>query len=232
MNESYYISHNSESYGFVVGKILDVNLIPRYAEVVDLVRYLGKDGWLRFCSRFSLFNVETFEFVVALSSVLRKLPDPKVEVCAGRGKLSFWLRKFGVDIIATDDYSWRLWGERICVEKMSIEEALEVYAPSTVIGSWIPANEGYGVKILRFPFVRYFLDIGEGPSAESSWMHAINLTDLRVFARRYGYTPIFLPLARWAIAQTDEPTPWGISMKTKVILFVRWDEDPRCILKF
>lgn len=203
----------------IIGKILRIDSLPSYREVYYLVLRLGKERWLQFCSRFSLFNVETIESVRSLSNVLKSLPSPVVEVCAGRGKLSYWLRRFGVKIIATDDYSWKLWGERFNVERLSITEALEKYNPKTVLGSWIPANERHGVEILSFPSVEYFVDIGEGPEAESSWMHAISLDELRIFAKQFGFSVVFLPISLWSIAQTDEPTPWGITSKTKVILF-------------
>ncbi len=211
----------SVRYGYVARKILCLDMIPTYSEVVNLVRCLGDDGWRHFCSKYSLFNVETKEFVFVLADILRSLPNPKVEVCAGRGKLSFWLRRLGVDIIATDDYSWKLWGKRFCVERLSIEEALEKYNPQTVLGSWIPANEKYGVEILCFPSVRYFIDIGEGPSADSSWMNAINFDSIRKYADDLGYDVVFLPISHWAVAQTDKPTSWGITTKTKVLLFIR-----------
>ncbi|MCR8453857.1 MAG: hypothetical protein NDP13_02590 [Crenarchaeota archaeon] len=211
----------------VTKKVLQIDTLPSYWEVRYIILSLGKRRWLRFCSRFSLFNVETAEFVRALSDVLKYLPNLRLEVCAGSGKLSYWLKKFGVDIIATDDYSWKLRRSRFNVEKLSIEEALEKYNPRTVLGSWIPANEKHGESILSFSSVEYFIDIGEGPGADSSWMHAIDPHEIRDFANQFGFNVLFLPISNWAVSQTDEPTPWGITNKTKVILFVKCKEEQK-----
>lgn len=61
-----------------------------------------------------------------------------LEVMAGTGSLTYALKEFGTDIVATDDFSWRnrwidLWTEVI---KMDAIESIETYKPDYIIMSW------------------------------------------------------------------------------------------------
>ena len=206
----------------VAEKILRIDLIPTWGEVCQFVKRLGKNEWVSFCRRYTLYNIENLELVSGLAFVLRELPRPIIEVCAGRGKLSYWLRRFGIDIIATDDYSWRLWGERHGVEKLDVWEALEKYSPRTVLGSWIPANASLGLAILSHPTVEFFIDISEGPEGDTSWMHMFDYDTVREIAKKYGFRVIPLDfLSIWCISQLDEPLDNLLLRKTRVLLFAR-----------
>ncbi|MBU90784.1 hypothetical protein CMO94_04530 [Candidatus Woesearchaeota archaeon] len=101
----------------------------------------------------------------------RRLADiPMIEICAGRGKLSYQLRKHGIDIVATDNYSQKMDRDESLVERVeSHREALEKYTPRLVVASWIPRNPELGDDVLHFPTVDYFIDIGERRSG-STWL--------------------------------------------------------------
>ncbi|MEK6849439.1 MAG: class I SAM-dependent methyltransferase, partial [Nanoarchaeota archaeon] len=101
-----------------------------------------------------------------LAGQLRTLPTQKpiLEVCAGSGKLAHHLRKQGSDVIATDSYVQRMVRNQSQVEKLKHNAALRKYDPEVVIASWIPGESRIGIDVLKYPSVKHFICIGEGPS--------------------------------------------------------------------
>ncbi len=114
-------------------KILDLDRLPSHQEVLDLIQFSEEDWWHNEGrENFRLFGTEhlmarhylfpvgllggfgsniyhlfTGEFVDSLASHIKGsgISGPAVEIAAGDGKLSYQLRRKGLDIIATDDYS-------------------------------------------------------------------------------------------------------------------------------
>mgnify|MGYP003885803469 CR=1 FL=1 len=153
-------------------KIKDIKKLPSYEEAERLLHFLedgshsdySRNRWLGFCKDQGLYNVYNTEFVDALAREIKRLKDsPIVEICAGRGELSYQLKKRGIDIKPTDDYSGRLSKEGL-VERLSHKRALEKYKPRVVLAAWIP-HQVIRFDVLDYPTVRYFIDIGE-----STWM--------------------------------------------------------------
>jgi len=156
----------------IMDKIRNVDKLPSYEEAEKLLHFLedrshrdyNQRGWFGFCREHGIHNVYNTEFIDALADEIRRLNDsPIVEICAGDGKLSHQLRKRGVDIKPTDDYSGRLSKEGL-VERLSHKRALEKYEPRVVLAAWIP-HQVIRFDVLDYPTVRYFIDIGE-----STWM--------------------------------------------------------------
>jgi hypothetical protein len=111
---------------------------------------------------YNLYQIWTKEFVTGLAKAIKRLElSPVIEICAGNGKLSYHLRRHGVDIIATDDYSMD-YSTPAFVERLSHKEALKRYNPAIVVASWIPMNSDIGEECLRYPSVRKLLAIGDG----------------------------------------------------------------------
>lgn len=78
-----------------------------------------------------------------------------LEVMSGKGALSHALRKKGVDVMATDDFSWHqkikwdsLWTD---IEDMDALTAIETYGKErdVLIMSWAPYNEPIGYEVLQ-----------------------------------------------------------------------------------
>jgi len=81
-----------------------------------------------------------------------------LEVMAGLGALSYGLRKQGVEIIATDDYSWKKENEALShnrmwihIEALDAVESIEKYGRTIeiIIMSWPPYNDEIAIKVLR-----------------------------------------------------------------------------------
>jgi hypothetical protein len=104
--------------------------------------------------------VHNKEFVAALGAELKKLGGKIIEICAGDGKLAYQLRKIGVGVLASDDYSLKMDRKEDIVEKLSHKEAMKKYAPDVILVSW--PNKMQIIHDARgFNGVKHILYIGE-----------------------------------------------------------------------
>ncbi len=83
-----------------------------------------------------------------------------LEVAAGDGTLSRFLRAEGVEITATDDYSWSAVAFPSEVEKLDAKAALKRYRPEVVICSWPPAGNPFEAAIFASESVQTYIVIG------------------------------------------------------------------------
>ena len=85
---------------------------------------------------------------------------PCLELAAGDGALSRFLKDLGVQVTATDNYSWKHavqypeW-----VIKQGAQEALSLYAPEVVICSWPPANNNFERQVFMARTVQLYIVI-------------------------------------------------------------------------
>ncbi|MBI2101367.1 hypothetical protein HYT53_02045 [Candidatus Woesearchaeota archaeon] len=206
------ISHLVE----IMEKIKDVGRLPTYEEVQYFLRAVSENkGGIR--SKLGLiyphdsYSIYTGEFVDELASVIRGLNEhPIIEICAGNGKLSYHLRKRGLEIKATDDYSLKeIERQEELVERATHNEALRRHQPRIVLGSWIPNQTRIGFDVLGFPTVGYFIDIGEDNLAEDRNRHGWRTLDL--------YMREDLQVTHLASAQKYHCSHWN----PDVVLFVK-----------
>lgn len=116
-----------------------------------------------------IYSVVTQELLDAIQLDLaeRNLLDSKViEVCAGRGLLSHFLKQRGIDIVAIDNYTMDM-PRLASVQKLSHAEALEEYRPEVVLAFWPVDSPAVGNGVLGFPSVNFYLSVDEGPVAEA-----------------------------------------------------------------
>jgi hypothetical protein len=86
---------------------------------------------------------------------------PCVEVAAGDGILSEFLVGAGVDIKATDNYSWEhaiKYPESVL--KMDAHSALRKFKPEVVVCSWPPSNNSFEKSIFGSESVGLYILIG------------------------------------------------------------------------
>jgi hypothetical protein len=83
-----------------------------------------------------------------------------LEIAAGDGTLTRFLRDLGTDITATDDHSW---AHKIrfpdWVERMDAKTALSHYRPQVAICSWPPAQNSFEATIFSTPEVELYITI-------------------------------------------------------------------------
>jgi len=81
-----------------------------------------------------------------------------LEIAAGDGTLSRFLRDAGVAVTATDNHSW---GDRISfpadVERLEATQALRKCAPEVVLCSWPPSRNEFEREVFRTPSVQVYL---------------------------------------------------------------------------
>jgi hypothetical protein len=102
-------------------------------------------------------------YSIALISGLADLIGQRkcCEIAAGDGTLSRFLMDKGVNVTATDDYSWEhsvkypSW-----VVKRDAKEALSMERPEVVICSWPPANNAFEKQIFKTRSVQMYIVIG------------------------------------------------------------------------
>ena len=126
----------------ILAKIEDFEVLPTYQEAVELFQICGSSRILEiaFSSHniSNLFQVFNLEFVDALADEIRKMSGkPILEIGAGDGKLAHHLRKRGIPVEATDDYSLFMPRDPSRVRNLTHIKALEEYNPEIVVASWV-----------------------------------------------------------------------------------------------
>ncbi|UQZ36504.1 SAM-dependent methyltransferase [Paenibacillus sp. PK3_47] len=87
--------------------------------------------------------------------------NPCLEIGAGDGTLTAFLKQQRVDCRATDDYSWEHYIKYPdFVEKLDAKAALAKYSPKTVICSWPVPGNNYEKQVFRTPSVELYIVIG------------------------------------------------------------------------
>jgi hypothetical protein len=99
------------------------------------------------------------QLIVALAEKIGTLSC--LEIAAGDGTLTRFLAHQGVQIKATDDYSWEHsvrypeW-----VARRDAKEALRLHTPEVVICSWPPAGNNFERQVFRTRTVQLYIVIG------------------------------------------------------------------------
>ncbi len=84
-----------------------------------------------------------------------------IEIGAGDGTLTKFLKSEGANCIATDDYSWKHYiNYPDFVEQLAAKDALDKYKPETVICSWTPPGNEFEKNIFRSDTVKLYIVIG------------------------------------------------------------------------
>ena len=102
-----------------------------------------------------------------LRELARLIGETKcVEIGAGDGTLTRFLKERGVDCIATDNYSWDSYiTYPDFVEKLDAKEALRKYRPETVICSWPPSGNKFEKLVFKADSVICYIVIGSSDPA-------------------------------------------------------------------
>ena len=96
--------------------------------------------------------------IEALAGIISSRPC--LELAAGDGTLTRFLRDMGVQVTATDNHSWKHaiqypeW-----VINQGTKEALSLYSPEVVICSWPPANNNFERQVFMTQSVQLYIII-------------------------------------------------------------------------
>jgi hypothetical protein len=198
---------NHQRFRETYDKILAINKLPTHQEVLELIQFseqnfkedksainrelFGVFGDYLFARKNFLggfdgglwgqaYHVWTEEFIESLADHINGLgvTGNLVEIAAGNGKLSYWLRKKGIEIIATDKNSglsglgelsrWRARNkeQEWPVEIMDYAVALRKYQPEFVLASWLLPQNPFEKNspriqeaIIDNPSTRFYVEI-------------------------------------------------------------------------
>ncbi len=102
---------------------------------------------------------------------LARLADGRrcLEIAAGDGTLTRFLRDAGVDVVATDDYSW---AQHVdfdeTVKRMDAMRSIRHYSPQVVFCSWPPPGNTFEREVFRAPSVDMYVVITSVARANAS----------------------------------------------------------------
>ena len=207
--ERFFKFHSQVAYEEeLFKKALYFDKLPSAFEVKEVIRNLTTYNYTVFwnlINKYGIFQFWNKEYIECLSRNIKNLVESNLvlEVAAGDGMLSYWLRHYGVNIVATDSGAWY---DRIKkhaeVEIIDAVSAIRKYKPSMVIASWLPYDDPVDLDVFNTSSqlnIRYIILIGETNGACGSrkfWEEE--------YWAKVGYVLNFLDECdRWNYCRTD-----------------------------
>jgi len=227
--------------------------LPTFCSVVtslkerDIVNVKNYDeAWFTVCCENNIFQLWNKEYIETVSEAILNLvgEDLVLEVAAGDGMLSHWLREYGVNIKATDNMSWHQQNDahddrkrrfhrptqiHSEVEELDGISAIRKYNPRMVIASWIEYCSELDCEILD-ERPEYLILIGEGnggcTGSTKFWGDEWNEDNKTpAYWTQKGYSEKELDIDVWNICRTDYP--WNHSHGS-TMLYTRLLCDEKC----
>jgi len=173
MNQCYHAAATGRDSGKIRFNRWNASIIQRLLFHQGLVRkpvsMQSFRFWWRFVSqkrilmplvqRKGIYCFYSRELIGALSALIGTRPC--LEIGAGDGTLTQFLADEGIQIRATDNFSWSHAIEYpAAVEKIAAKQALDKYQPQAVICSWPPAGNSFEQRVLSARSVEIYLVIG------------------------------------------------------------------------
>jgi hypothetical protein len=120
---------------------------------------------------------------------------PAVEIAAGDGTLSRFLAGAGVDVVATDDGSWRQTAAPADagVVRQDARTALRERRPRVVVCSWPPAGNAFERHVFATPSVETYIMIGSRSAFAAGNWDDYRAQDAFTFAERPELSRLVLP---------------------------------------
>jgi len=184
--------------------VLYYERLPSYKTVEQFFReYTCPERYSQFfdfVERYGIYQFWNKEYIECLAGEIKRRvgSDLVLEVAAGDGMLSFWLRQYGVNVKATDSGKWYDKIKRSTeVEILDAVSAIRKYKPRMVVASWLPWDEPIDIQVFdeKVPFI---VLIGEENGATGS---------RRFWDERYwekaGYAKEYSECDRWNFCRTD-----------------------------
>lgn len=119
---------------------------------------------------------------------------PCLEIAAGDGTLSRFLADAGVDVVATDDYSWSHAVDfPDTVQRLDAKAALARYEPKVVVCSWPPADNSFERAVFATRSVELYIVISSRHEFGSgNWEHYRSQTEFTL-AKDDALSALVLP---------------------------------------
>jgi len=202
--------------------------LPSYETVYNvLLWYAGPLRWKEFfdfVNEYGIYQFWNVEYISCLAEEIKSYVGSELvlEVAAGDGMLSYWLRKYGVNAHATDSGEWYRPGDRrgviikprAPVEIIDAVSAIRKYKPKMVIASWLPGDR-LDIEIFdeKPPIICL---IGEVDGATGSSM----FWDTKYWEKA-GYKRVFSKCDEWNLCRTDYISGGEVWRHSFTIFFLR-----------
>lgn len=122
---------------------------------------------------------------------------PCLEIAAGDGTLSRFLSDRGVELNASDDYSWaRHISFDESVERLDARAALRRHQPAVVVCSWPPPGNDFEADVFRTPTVETYVVITSRSRADAGNWNAYEDQDQFQMTEPRGLSRLVLPAGR------------------------------------
>ncbi len=124
--------------------------MPTYQTVRDFILSFNSCAIYGISHKEYRFQFWNKEYISELACEIRKLVGDRLvlEVCAGDGLLTKWLKEEGINIIATDNFQWEI-PILFPVERIDAIAAARRYKPYLIIASWIECDTDLDVQLLN-----------------------------------------------------------------------------------
>ena len=96
-----------------------------------------------------------------------------MEVGSGDGELAELLGVAGVPVTATDADP----PKEARVERRTAADALRIWRPAVVLGSFVPVDSGVDRLVMRYPSVRHYVVLGVTPVRETTSVFVVRVTE-------------------------------------------------------
>lgn len=230
-----------------IEKLKDPNFLPTREQITSTFTEWGQ--FLAFCSDkkngmiYEFLNEEYLNalvgyFVNRVQEIGASLEKPLVilEICAGNGRLSHFLRKKleervpGLTKVIATDSGEKMIKNNFAVEKMRHDEAIEKHNPDIVICSWMPVWTDLTKEIRKCNTVQEYILIGEDDygCCGDSWDTWGKSSDNRIPAyRKDGFRRKDLwDLCKLQICRTDIPEERREYSHSRTVSFKRQATKP------
>ncbi|MEI6808284.1 MAG: SAM-dependent methyltransferase [bacterium] len=162
--------------GFIIQRLLFRQGLERkpvsmawFKIVWALVRRKQRGLMLYLVQQKGIYCFYSDKLVKALAGLIENRPC--MEIAAGDGTLTRFLRQEGVSVRATDNHAWtRDIDYPDFVEKLDAESALRKYAPAVVLCSWPPAGNNFEKSVFASSSVKlYIVIVSRKAFASGNW---------------------------------------------------------------
>lgn len=181
-------------------KLPSYETVYKFFQRIHKGSFRDRGNFWEFVDRYGIYQFWNEEYVKCLAEQIKRMvgADFVLEVAAGDGMLSHYLRQYGVNIRATDSGEWydRI-KKRAEVEVLDAVSAIRKYKPKMVVASWLTYEKELDIEIFneRVPII---VLIGEEDGATGSH---------RFWDEKYwekaGYGREYGECDRWNICRTD-----------------------------
>jgi hypothetical protein len=219
-------------FGTKLEDVLYYERLPNYETVYRvLVDYTTTPFMYReffdFVNKYGIFQFWNVEYISCLANEIKSYVGSNLvlEVAAGDGMLSYWLRQYGVNIHATDSGEWYIPPRTKIMQRAVVKpyapveiidaiSAIRKYKPKMVIASWITEGVDFQIFDEKPPIICLIGEVDGATGSMKFWEQK--------YWEKAGYER--LPHSRcdeWNLCRTDYVSDGRVWHHSYTIFFIK-----------